>query len=575
MAAPINDRKESLKKMERWERVGLFGALLAAAGVRLWMLGGESLWLDELFSVRAATREDLAGLVAEVRADVHPPLFYVLLRMWIAVFGDADRALRALPALIGVAGVGATWLLARRLFGDRAAVAAAWMLAVAPFAVDLDRELRANTLMALLSTLATACLARRGAPGSLPLYALLVGLLGWTHSFGLLVVVAHGIWMLAEVVAGEGSRVDLRRWFQATVAGLLLTAPWFPVLAAQSTSFGAHPWYAPPAPDTLGWLLPALLGGGGPAVLLLVGLGLLYARGEAGSGGRLVVAMVAGLVLVAQAVSLGVAPILRDRNVIALLPILVTGAAAGLVRVPGVGGGLVALVVGASAFVTGGNLGERRKEDWRGAAEVVQAGWRPGDRVDANFTTLWAHYLPQVWEAGAEGGRTWVVRGHDEQQDYGPEDAGEMVEEWWFPGAHVLLRDPAVHTVPLGRELGMPMWDGTRLHYYWNQSVRSPVQTASGACSVGIVGRGDEADGAGAELVVRLIVDEAAAHAWTAMLPAAGTTWWSPVVDTGPAAVEVEFVNDGAGTGPDGAPADRNAHLERVLLRCNGLEGGR
>jgi hypothetical protein len=552
--------------MDRWTRLGLAAALLTAAFFRLHDLGTESLWLDELFSVRAATRESLAAVVAEVRGDVHPPLYFLLLRGWMGVFGSDDGAIRALSAWLGVAGVGAVFALGRRLEGPRAGLAAAWLLAVSPFAVALDREARGNALLAMLATVSTAALAAPITRRSRALYLVATAAMLWTHVFGAFVLAAQVAWVGAEWLAGSADGPRTRRSLEGMVAAVLLFLPWLPSLVAQGTTFGAAPWYAAPAPDTLAWLLPALGGGTTPTVLLLGGLFLLFARGEPGPLGRLLLAGLAGIVLLPQVVSLVAAPILRDRNVLPLLPLLCVAAGAGLLRVPGAGAGLVALTVAVEALVTWG--GTPPKEMWRDAAAVVHAGWAPGDRIDANHVNLWRHYLPEVSDTPADPVRTWVLRAHDDVDDTGDPALGEVVDAWSFPGAHVVLRDRLTHDVHLGADLGPPMWDGGSLHFYWNQSVRSAELPVAGTCRIGVTGRGEVAGGEGARFVARLLSGGALVRAWTFELGETPTTWWSDPVDTGPAAVELEFVNDGTGPRPDGTPGDRNAHVAHVRLRC-------
>ena len=85
-------------------------AIVVGAGLRGWQLDREGLWLDELFTARVVGRESWAGLRAELAGDVHPPLYFALLRVWSSVAGTSDLALR-LPSVL--AGVGSIALVAR------------------------------------------------------------------------------------------------------------------------------------------------------------------------------------------------------------------------------------------------------------------------------------------------------------------------------------------------------------------------------------------------------------------------------------------------------------------------------
>lgn len=551
-----------------WVFIALVAAVTLGGMLRFLDLGAESLWIDELFSVRAATREDWAGLIDEVRQDVHPPLYFALLRVWIGVAGVSEVAVRTPSAVFGTLSIVAVFALGRRLWNAQAGVAGAWLVAVAPFVVELDREARGNALLSLLAVVSTVAATFPSVAGRVT-YAVVACAMLWTHAFGFAVVAAHGIWAALDAGMGEG-RARVRRWIEgAGIAGVLYV-PWASTFLAQTQTFAANPWYQSPAGDTFGWLVPSLSGGAGPAAVVALGVILLYARGGSGSGARLLPAALLGVVLLPHAVSMAVVPVLRDRNVLPILPLTMATAGAGFAAAGGVGVGLVAVAVVTEGLVTVRARAEPDKEQWREAAAHVRAGWRTGDRIDANHPNLWRHYLPEVDAPSGAVTRTWVIRAHEGMEGPFSTELGHLVEETWFRGAAVRLFDRAIVVVPIGSDLSPPMWDGGKLHYYWNQSVRSPVVPIEGRCSVGVIGFGEEADGLAPRVAVRIIAGETATAQWDVDMPVRSGSWWSPEVETGPAAVEIEFLNDGAGVAPDGSPADRNVHIDRVMVRCTG-----
>src|SRR5688500_7106104 len=84
--------------------VWLSVAVLLAAVVRVVGLGDQSFWLDEGVSYMTAVRP-LPDLLDHVRrADIHPPLYYVLLHFWL-VGGNSETWLRLLSTLFSVASV--------------------------------------------------------------------------------------------------------------------------------------------------------------------------------------------------------------------------------------------------------------------------------------------------------------------------------------------------------------------------------------------------------------------------------------------------------------------------------------
>ncbi len=137
---------------EEAERFALPLVLLLALALRVREALAAPLWYDELYTL-AALKRDWPGVLAVLRADVHPPLHFALGWLWYRV-ADSDLALRALPIACGVAAVAAGWALARALFGRAAAHLAALLLALHPWHVHVSQEARSYPLLWLFLALA-------------------------------------------------------------------------------------------------------------------------------------------------------------------------------------------------------------------------------------------------------------------------------------------------------------------------------------------------------------------------------------------------------------------------------------
>ena len=125
---------------------------LAACGLRLLRLDFQPLWWDEGYSVWFATHP-LGQMLALTAQDIHPPLYYALLRGWTLLLGAGPVALRLLSAVIGTLAIPAVYLAGRRLFGSRrTALLAAALLAINPLHIYYSQEVRMYGLVALLST---------------------------------------------------------------------------------------------------------------------------------------------------------------------------------------------------------------------------------------------------------------------------------------------------------------------------------------------------------------------------------------------------------------------------------------
>ncbi len=153
-------RVPALRKLDRvlapWMPYLILGL---AAFLRINDLARQSLWADEGNSVALASRS--FGEIAQAAAlDIHPPLYYWLLSVWIRVFGTSEIAVRSLSVVLGVATVWLVFILGRRLFGRVAGLVAAFLLAISPLHVYYSQEARMYALLAFWAALLMAGFVR-------------------------------------------------------------------------------------------------------------------------------------------------------------------------------------------------------------------------------------------------------------------------------------------------------------------------------------------------------------------------------------------------------------------------------
>ena len=205
-------------------------ATLVAAGLRLFHLGAQSLWIDEVLTWNSAHIGRPFGS-SELLENVHGPLFSLIEHYWCAWAGDSEWALRLPSALFGVATVPAIAWLADRWLGRPVAVWAAWLLALSPFHVWYSQEARNYSLLMLCACVSGALVLdlreRLTGPGVIgyvaTAWAGLLSNLSFTFLFPL-----HLAWALGR----RGERLR-RGVIAALVAPLVLAAalPWAPQAA--------------------------------------------------------------------------------------------------------------------------------------------------------------------------------------------------------------------------------------------------------------------------------------------------------------------------------------------------------
>lgn len=237
--------------------------LILAAALRLYRLDAQSLWYDEGNSARIAERS-LALIVAGAAGDIHPPLYYILLKYWRAVFGAHEAALRSLSAVAGTITVLFAYFIGRDLFGRRAGLIAAFLLAVAPFAVYYAQEARMYAVLALWAAASTWAMFHLSDPIARPsgaalgysaLYALATAAGLWTHYAYPFVMIAQGamflgLWLRTAARSAPPEDASpsahrpahrfepLIRFAALNAIALALYAPWLPIALRQLTGWG-------------------------------------------------------------------------------------------------------------------------------------------------------------------------------------------------------------------------------------------------------------------------------------------------------------------------------------------------
>ena len=140
-------------------KIALLLIVLLAFLLHLYRLDHQSLWYDEGFSVYLA-RMSLGEITARTASDIHPPLYYYLLHLWLGPFGDSEFVLRFFSLLFGLLTVPLIYALGRRLLGTASGLLAASLLAVSPLYLWYSQEARMYTLVTFLCLLSSYLLLR-------------------------------------------------------------------------------------------------------------------------------------------------------------------------------------------------------------------------------------------------------------------------------------------------------------------------------------------------------------------------------------------------------------------------------
>jgi hypothetical protein len=288
-----------------WETAGLLALVGLAFFVRTRHIG-TGFWIDEGLSVGIGSHP-LTHIPGLLRQDGSPPLYYMVLHVWMQLFGRSVQATHWFSLLCAQAAIPVAFWSGTKLFDRTTGWWFAGLIAINPFLTSYAQETRMYALMILFAIPCVTCFLLAYVEGRrayrIP-FGVLLALMLWTHNWGLFLGVAFA---LAFVVVLTAAPPQERRpiWRDGLVGfgtTAILYAPWLPTLLYQSRHTGA-PWAEAPSLHTLLHAPDRLLGGqsGWIVVLLVGGFGLSALAGRSARDRR---------VLVPVLLVLGLAPIL-------------------------------------------------------------------------------------------------------------------------------------------------------------------------------------------------------------------------------------------------------------------------
>lgn len=106
-------------------------------------------WYDEAFT-GILLKAPWGQMNQMIFADVHPPLYYWLSKLWAAPLAYSPAGIRSFSVLMGIATIGSMIYIGRRMFNYRAGLLAAAITALSPFAIEYSQEARMYALFGFL-----------------------------------------------------------------------------------------------------------------------------------------------------------------------------------------------------------------------------------------------------------------------------------------------------------------------------------------------------------------------------------------------------------------------------------------
>lgn len=310
----------------------LIAAGIVALGLTLRVLavGVDGFWLDEIFGASYTNLSLPDVLISVARFDIHPPLYYLQLKLWSAA-SHSDAWLLANSIAWSLATVIFTGWGVSRIAGNTAGLASAAMIAVLGSEIYFASELRMYAMISCLTVVGwiRADIWSRNPSRSNAIWlALVVCILAGTHSIGFLPVSAVLAYALISCRMRSGIRNCLAQALAIVAAAAAVLIPCLINASFRSVSHTASPTLGSAIGTIAGWVtgygalaipheVSLMLG---ILILALVALGLL--NGDANV--RLILAcFVAWPILFLFCISITVRPLWIERAIAFCAPFFV------------------------------------------------------------------------------------------------------------------------------------------------------------------------------------------------------------------------------------------------------------
>ena len=233
--------------------------LAVGIAIRFLALGQQSFCSDEVCSVTAARGE--AGIrLTDVIFNAHGPLYLVLLRGWMHVFGHTETQIRILSAILGSVGLPLFYRMTLRLAGRTVGIIALVILACSPFYLFYSQEARNYILLfdtGLLAIPAFMNEIERRTRKSFLVALLTIAATCLASLAGFFLLVLNGIYVLT---VGRRLRYPLRRFLLLALLSAVILSPW--IIRGAATTAPLHlgvPGAGSDVPATKGESPPGVL----------------------------------------------------------------------------------------------------------------------------------------------------------------------------------------------------------------------------------------------------------------------------------------------------------------------------
>lgn len=240
------------EKMHKWEiffrKKYLYIILVILSIMIITLCMQDTINYDEYFSMQWC-RLNWKELLGKLMDDVHPPLYYFMLKPLLDLSSENMFCARLLSAAASISLLWSGSLFLDRFFGKKSALLFIFLLYFNPFMVQKVTEVRMYSLagtFTVASGIMSYLILKNPIRKNWILFAFFSLLAAYTHYYALLSMVFLYVGILIYFVAARYKK-GLRNWLLCSCATAIGYFPWLPVALKQITSVNQGFWIETPS----------------------------------------------------------------------------------------------------------------------------------------------------------------------------------------------------------------------------------------------------------------------------------------------------------------------------------------
>lgn len=201
----------------------------------------EQLWVDEAGSIYYA-KAPFNKFWTIIINDIHPPLYYIILKGWIFLFGYSVFSCRLLSAIFSILTLPFLFLIGKDVKNEKLGLIIIFLYSISPLSIFYANEVRSYSLIHLLFTILLLFSIRCIKSPRIPKNYIFLGIFGtlliYTHYIGILYLI--GLY-LGIIIFNLCDRTINKNVFFSIIIVIACYIPWIPF--AINDAFGGSAGY--------------------------------------------------------------------------------------------------------------------------------------------------------------------------------------------------------------------------------------------------------------------------------------------------------------------------------------------